>query len=76
MAYADTVGRPNGSWNQEMGYGRINVYRALDEADVMIKDAPSDNGLEPYTGGNFWDFSDVVVRITDDNVFNPSDPLQ
>ncbi|WP_165390880.1 S8 family serine peptidase [Pseudoduganella lutea] len=76
VAYADTVGRPNGSWNHEMGYGRINVYRALDEADVMIKDAPSDNGLEPYTGGNFWDFSDVVVRITDDNVFNPSDPLQ
>lgn len=76
VAYADTVGRPNGSWNQEMGYGRINVYRALDEADVMIKDAPSDAGAEPFTGGNFWDFSDVVVRITDDNVFVPGDPLQ
>ncbi|HEX8606572.1 MAG TPA: S8 family serine peptidase [Pseudoduganella sp.] len=76
VAYADTLGRPNGSWNQEMGYGRINVFRALDEADVMIKDAPSDTGNEPYTGGNFWDFSDVVVRINDDNVFQPSDPLQ
>ncbi|TWI66431.1 subtilase family protein [Pseudoduganella lurida] len=76
VAYADTVGRPNGSWNQETGYGRINVYRALDEADVMIRDAPADNGNEPYTGGNFWDFSDIVVRITDDGVFQPGDPLQ
>jgi subtilisin family serine protease len=76
VAYADTLGRPNGTWNQEMGYGRINVYRALDFADVMIKDAPSDAGTEPFTGGNFWDFSDIVVRINDDNVFVPSDPLR
>lgn len=76
VAYAGTVGYPNGSWNQEMGYGRINVFRALDEADVMIKDAPADTGAEPFTGGNFWDFSDIVVRINDDNVFMPADPLQ
>jgi subtilisin family serine protease len=76
VAYADTAGKANGSWNQEMGYGRINVFRALDEADVMIKDAPADDGAEPFTGGNFWDFSDIVVRINDDNVFVPSDPLK
>lgn len=76
VAYADTAGRVNGSWNQEMGYGRIDVFRALDAADVMIKDAPADTGSEPFTGGNFWDFSDIVVRINDDNVFVPNDPLQ
>jgi hypothetical protein len=76
VAYADTAGRQNGSWNQEMGYGRIDVFRALDAADVMIKDAPADTGSEPFTGGNFWDFSDIVVRINDDNVFVPNDPLQ
>jgi subtilisin family serine protease len=76
VAYADTPGYPNGTWNQEMGYGRINVLRALDLADVMIKDAPGDTGVEPFTGGNFWDFSDIVVRITDDGVFVPNDPAQ
>jgi subtilisin family serine protease len=76
VAYADVPGHPNGTWNQEMGYGRINVFRALDLADVMIKDAPGDTGAEPFSGGNFWDFSDIVVRITDDGVFVPSDPAQ
>ncbi|WP_431478141.1 S8 family serine peptidase [Massilia eburnea] len=57
VAYADTAGKSNGSWNQEMGYGRINVFRALDEADVMIKDAPADTAavsLSPAgTSGTF-----------------------
>lgn len=76
VAYAETAGRPNGAWNQEMGYGRINVFRSLDLADVMIKDWPGDTGVEPSTSANFWDFSDIVVRITDDNVFNPTNPSQ
>jgi hypothetical protein len=61
-----------------MGYGRINVFRALDFADVMIRDYPSDTGVEPSSppSGDFWDFSDIVIRITDDNVFNPSNPSQ
>jgi subtilisin family serine protease len=76
VAYADVPGHFNGTWNQEMGYGRVNVFRALDAADVLIKDAPGDTGVEPFTGGNFWDFSDIVVRITDDGVFVPSNPSQ
>lgn len=76
VAYAETAGHPNGTWNQEMGYGRINAFRSLDFADVMIKDWPGDTGAEPSTSGNFWDFSDIVLRITDDNVFNPSNPTQ
>jgi hypothetical protein len=29
IAYANVAGHLNGTWNQEMGYGRINVFRAL-----------------------------------------------
>ncbi|MEA2173598.1 MAG: serine protease [Blastocatellia bacterium] len=77
-AYAEAAGFPNGTRNQQMGYGRINLFRALDFSEVMIRDWPGDTGLEPSNpaGGDFWDFSDIVVRITDDNVFVPSNPAQ
>jgi subtilisin family serine protease len=29
VPYATVAGYPNGTWNEEMGYGRINAYRAL-----------------------------------------------
>jgi hypothetical protein len=29
--YANVAGRPNGTWDNEVGYGRINVFDALDE---------------------------------------------
>jgi subtilisin family serine protease len=77
-AYAETPGNDSGTWNQNMGYGRINVHKALDLADVMIRDWPGDTGAEPSapSGGNFWNFADIVVRIFDDDVFVPSDPTQ
>lgn len=76
--YVDTTGYDSGTWNQNMGYGRISVYKALDLADVMIRDWPGDTGDEPSVppGGNFWNFSDIVVRIFDDDVFVPNDPTQ
>ncbi len=78
LAYAETPAYQSGTWNQEMGYGRINVRRALDFADLFIRDWTGDDGLEPSTpsGGNFWSFSDIVVRIFDDDVFVPGDPSQ
>ena len=77
-AYVETAGYDSGTWNQNMGYGRISVRKALDLADLMIRDWPGDTGTEPSapSGGNFWNFADVVVRIFDDDVFVPSDPLQ
>jgi subtilisin family serine protease len=74
VAYADGSGFANGMRNDQMGYGRINVFRALDFADLLIRDWPGDNGIEPSSspGGNFWDYSDMVIRPTDDNVFEPA----
>jgi hypothetical protein len=78
VPYATTAGYPNGTWNQEMGYGRINALRALDYSDVMIRDWTGDTGVEPSTppGGDFWNYSDIAVRIFDDDVFQPQDPSQ
>lgn len=74
----DPAAHPNGTWHREMGYGRINAFRALDFADVLIKDWSGDTGIEPSSPprGNFWDFSDIVIRPSDDTEFNPTDPNQ
>ena len=73
--YAEVAGFPNGTRTAELGYGRIDVFHGLDLADVMIRDWPGDNGIEPSAapGGDYWDSSDVVVRPKDDNVFQPAD---
>jgi hypothetical protein len=68
-------GWPDGTRNVEFGYGLINAFHALDLGDVMIKDWSRDDGREPSTppGGNFYSYSDIVVRPTDDDAFSPDD---
>ena len=67
LIYTYTTGKPRGDWNQETGYGRINVKRALTFADTMIRKHPSDTGLEPFTPpGNDFSHSDIVLSTADD----------
>jgi hypothetical protein len=75
-AYHDVAGYPSGTRHIEMGYGRIHAFRGADLGDVMIADWPSDDGVEPSTppGGVYWRTSDLVIRPTDDGVFDPADP--
>ncbi len=67
--YAYNPAKPSSTWNNEMGYGRINVFWALDFADVYIKDNPVDDGSVPFVG-NFYSNSDIVVRQHDDSIFS------
>jgi hypothetical protein len=68
-------GFTNGTRNEEMGYGRLNAYHAVDFADMMIRDWSGDEGLEPSEtpGGYFWIAPDIVVRPDDDGMFVPDD---
>ncbi len=66
--YTHDPAHPSGTWNNEMGYGRINVFHALDFAEAYIKDNPADDGRVPFIG-NFYNDSDIIVRQTDDGTF-------
>lgn len=76
--YADVVGYPHGSRHPEMGYGRLNIGRAIDLGDVMIRDWWGDTGVEPSLppGGDFYSHSDVTIRPSGDDVFDPSTPAR
>lgn len=54
---------PNGPWNKEVGYGRINVFKALDFADVMIRDCVRDTGIQPSKPPctEHWNSPDIIV---------------
>jgi hypothetical protein len=55
--YATTAGRPNGTWHQEVGYGRINANRAVSGA--VINTAPVLQNILPI----IVDENDQVDRI-------------
>lgn len=61
-AYVETTTNTN-PHHHYMGYGRVSLYHAVDFADMMIRDNPTDTGVEPATG-NMWRDADVVIRPT------------
>jgi subtilisin family serine protease len=69
--------RPNGTRNEEMGYGLIDAYGAVKMAkegysstyDLYIKDFYDDSGKEPYiTSGFATNSPDIWIRNEDDNI--------
>ena len=63
--YETTPGRPNGTWNEQTGYGLVDaceaVKKALQNSDLMIKDDPLDNGTEPNPNPISWNSPDIKI---------------
>ena len=72
--YQNNSNRPNGSWHEEMGYGLVNAYAAVQLAqnmsslDLMVKDSSDDLGIEPnIVTLHPWTSPDIWIRNQDDN---------
>lgn len=73
--YSATAGRGNGTWNNQLGYGLIDAYAAVQLAqqmysptlDLYVKDTPGDLGIEPNTISPYmWASEDIWVRNYND----------
>ncbi|KAF2514130.1 S8 family serine peptidase [Flavobacterium salilacus subsp. salilacus] len=74
-SYSTTAGRPNGTWNNQMGYGLIDAYAAVLAAqsasgysmDLYMQDTPADVGNEPnIISPIMWTSQDIWVRVFND----------
>lgn len=59
--YQSDQSHPNGTWNNEMGYGLVDAYAAVKmakipdtPADLLIRDYVGDDGEEPSYDPNDW----------------------
>lgn len=74
--YSTIIGHPNGTWNNEMGYGLVDAYAAVNlaqhtSADLYMKDTPNDVGIEPNTTSpDFYMSEDIWIRNQDDGIEN------
>ena len=65
---------PNGTWNDEVGYGLVDAYAAVQKAmpDLLIRDTLSDNGTEPSTVYHAYNSPDIWTTDLDTHVCNPT----
>jgi subtilisin family serine protease len=81
--YTTTVGRPNGTWNNQMGYGLVDAYAAVQMAqsmgsaslDLMVKDGIDDIGNEPNNITPYmWASTDIWIRNQPDGIDSHQNP--
>ena len=82
--YAENSNRPNGTWNNETGYGLVDAHAAVQMAqqtdtplDLYIKDSPDDIGEEPntITGRRIWRSPDIWIRNRADGIEEHQNPV-
>lgn len=82
-SYTNSSTHPNGTWNNEMGYGLVDAYAAVHMAqsmgsptlDLYVKDSPDDDGTEPNTvTQHMWTSQDIWIRNSNDNGLTHQNP--
>lgn len=82
-SYTNIPSRPNGTWNNEMGYGLANAFEAVKLAqqmysntlDLYIKDSADDMGIEPNTTTPYmWTSDNIWIRNTNDGGLDHQNP--
>lgn len=59
------VNKPDGTWNNELGYGLVDAYAAVLEAskaNLYVRDTLSDNGTVPSHVTYMWDSPDIWLE--------------
>lgn len=74
--YSTHTGKFNGTWNDEVGYGLLDAYAAVQKAketlkqNLYIRISPFDEGNEPRTYVSYaslWNSPDIWNRRSNDN---------
>ncbi len=82
-SYTTNSSRPNGTWNNQMGYGLVDAYAAVQMAqsmgsatlDLYVKDSPDDDGTEPNSvTQHMWTSQDIWVRNSNDGGLTHQNP--
>lgn len=79
-SYTNHEERPNGTWNEQVGYGLVDATAAVQLArtkgiDLYIKDTVADTGEEPNTvSANMWSSTDIWVRHLPDGQTGHQNP--
>ncbi|MCR5190104.1 MAG: S8 family serine peptidase, partial [Bacteroidales bacterium] len=61
---------PNGTWNNQVGYGLVDAYAAVQKAmnhhnDLYIRDTVTDDGSMPSSCYSTWDSPDIWMETLD-----------
>ena len=69
--YSIIQAHPNGTWNNDMGYGLVNAFEAVKKAkniDLCIRDTITDDGTMPCNVSHTWESPDIWIEDVNGNI--------